>query len=173
MAGSGTLRSALLGWATLIACGLALAAVALPGSSYLQALTEDGVHLDGGPVEVSLPADTRYGIYVNDADNSGYSVGCTAVDDRGNPRRMEFPPWNISSSDTEVLDLAFNTGTGRLTVSCNVPGAEVSLRPVPNIRALLLGLALAGLLACLAVALFAAWFPLGRRGRQDLPAAVS
>ena len=150
-------RSGLLGWAGLLLCVLALVAVVAPGVGYTRALANEGVRLDGSPQHVLVPADRTYGIYVDDPDNSGYSMNCSAVDARGREVRLADPGWSVSSSDTEVLDLVFDTGSGELTITCAVPGEHVTARPVPNDWAMLLGIVLAGILGCGGVGLLVAW----------------
>lgn len=96
-----------------------------------------------------LPADTTYGIYVVDADNSGYAMSCAATDAQGQAVRMGDPSWSISSSDTETLDLVYTTGSGDLTITCPVAGEIVTTRPVPDYRGLVLGALGAGAMAAL------------------------
>ena len=119
---------------------IAVVAAAVPFFSFVQVLSRDEVPLPAGPQELVLPAHRTYGVYVDDADNSGYWERCSATDARGGPIRMDEPSWNIDwFSDTENLDYVFDTGSGRVTVECAVPGETVTLRQVPNDHALLLG----------------------------------
>ena len=141
-------RSGLLGWAGSLLCVLALVAVVTPGVGYTRALADEGVRLDGSAQHVLLPADRTYGIYIDDADNSGYSLNCSAVDARGREIHLADPSWSLGYSETEVLDLVFNTGSGELTINCAIPGEHVTARPVPNDRAMLLGIVLAAILGC-------------------------
>ena len=104
-----------------------------------------------------LPAARTYGVYVDDADNSGYSESCSATEADGTPIQMESPPWSMSSSDTEVLDLVFDTGSGDLTIECDIPGERVTARAVPNYTAMLLGLMLAGISGCAGLVLLVGW----------------
>jgi hypothetical protein len=147
-----------LGWVGLLLCVLAIFAVAVPGVGYARATADRGVRLDGSTQHILLPAHQKYGIYVDDADNSGYSEACSAVDAGGRSVRMADPSWSISSSDTEVLDLVFDTGSGALTINCSVPGERVTARPVPNAPAMLLGVILAGIVGCSGAVMIIAWF---------------
>lgn len=150
-------RSRLLGWAGLLLCLPALVAVAIPGVGYVRAMNSDGLSLSDGPQRVSLHAGQSYGIYVDDANNSGYSESCSAVGSDGQRIPIHDPPWSISSSDTENLDFAFRAGPGELTISCDVPGERVTLRPLPNNRSLLIGILLAAVLGCGGLGMLLAW----------------
>lgn len=161
-------RFGLLGWVGLLLCVLALVAVAVPGFGYTRARADDGVRLDGSPQHVQLPANRTYGIYVDDADNSGYAMSCSAVDARGRDASMADPGWSVSSSNTEVLDLVFDTGSGELTITCAVPGEQVTARPVPNDGAMLLGIVLAVGLGCTGLGLLLAW-AVERSSRRATP----
>jgi hypothetical protein len=80
----------------------------------------------------------------------------------------------VSSSDTEVLDLVFDTGSGELTIQCAVPGEQVTARPVPNDLAMLLGIVLAGILGCTGVGLLIVWVTLrSSRQARTTPALAS
>ncbi len=141
----------------LLLCVLAILAVAVPAVGYARAIADQGVRLDGSTQHVLLPAHQTYGVYVDDADNSGYSEDCSAVDALGGSIRMADPSWNISYSDTENLDAVFNTGSGALTINCSVPGERVTARPVPNAAAILPGMILGGILGCSGVGMIIAW----------------
>jgi hypothetical protein len=92
------------------------------------------IHLTGQPQHVVLPAHKKYGIYVNDANNSGYSLSCAAKDAHGRQVHMDdqTPP-TISSSGTNNLDLAYNTGSGDLTFTCSASGAQTTTGPLAGV----------------------------------------
>jgi hypothetical protein len=92
-----------LGWVGLLLCVVAITAASVPGVGYARESADDGVRLVGGSQDVHLPAHQRYGIYIDDANNSGYSESCSAVDARGRAIEMKEPSWSIGS-DTENLD---------------------------------------------------------------------
>lgn len=143
----------------------AAVSVGLPGLRYAIAAHNQGVALRTGPEEVVLPAHQTYGVYVDDTDNSGYSEYCVITDVSGQQISQRDPSFSVSSSDTEVLDIVFNTGTGRLTIDCDISAERVTVKPVPNLKALLAGVLLAGLLGCAGGASLLA----GRRGRGAGP----
>ena len=147
-----------LGWVGLLVCVLAIAAVSVPGARFERASSDHGVRLDGSTQHISLPAHKKYGIYIDDANNSGYSEECSAADANGRPVRLADPSWNVSSSDTEELDYVFNTGSGELTFDCSVPGERVTVRPVPHGWPLFVGIVLFGILGCLGAGLIITWF---------------
>jgi hypothetical protein len=146
-------------------CVLAVLVMAVPGVGYARAAGGQSVHLDDGPQHVVLPADQTYGIYVDDADNSGYSERCSAVDARGQHVQMADPWWSVSDSNTEMLDIVFNTGSGNLTIDCSIPGEHVTVRPVPNLRALVLGVAGGGILGLAGAFMLLVWL-IGRQSRR-------
>lgn len=150
-------RPALFAWVGVSLWVLAALAIAIPGVGYVQASGKQGFHLEDGPQHVVLPADQTYGIYVDDADNSGYSEQCSAVDARGQLVQMADPWWTVSGSETETLDIVFNTGSGDLTIDCSIPGEQVAVRPVPNLRAVVLGIALGGVLGVGGAILLVVW----------------
>jgi hypothetical protein len=85
------------------------------------------VHLTGQDQHVLLPPHERYGIYVDDADNSGYNLSCTARDAQGRRIHMKSrTPVTISSSATNNLDLVYDTGTGDLRFTCLAPGERIT-----------------------------------------------
>lgn len=170
----GTRHGNVLGWAGLVLCVAAIAALAFTGVGFFRAATADGVRLDDGPQEVVLPAHRTYGVFVDDADNSGYSESCSAVDrDDGHEIPMRDPSWSISSSDTEVLDFVFDTGSGRLSLSCSVPGERVTVRPVPRYAALLIGGAAGVVSGVIGVCLLIAWAVIRFAGRPTAAAGGS
>lgn len=151
-------RAPVLGWLGLLLCVIAVVALTVPGIGYVRAVSDGGVRLDGGPQHLVVPAHRTFGVYVDDANNSGYSESCSAVDEvTGRQIQMRDPGWSMSSSDTEVLDIVFNTGTGRVSISCSVPGERVTVRPVPHYAAMLLGVAVSGIFGVVGVGLLIAW----------------
>lgn len=167
---AGRHRAPVLGRLGMLLCLAALVAISVPGFGYVRALSEDGVTLDSGPVDLVLPAHRTYGVYVDDSDNSGYSENCSAVDkSQGRPIQMKDPSWNISSSDTEVLDIVFDTGSGHVSISCTVPGERVTIRAVPHDSAMFLGFALAMILGIPGVGMIIAWAVI-RSARQPASA---
>ena len=139
------------GWLGVLLCAMAVVVVTVMVLHSVQ--SGHGVRLADGPHRLVLPADTTYGIYVNDANNSGYSEKCSATDAQGNRVRMAPPPWSLSTSDTEMLDMVYNTGSGELTINCSVPGEVVTTRPVPTYWELLLGAMTAGVMAAAGIVL--------------------
>jgi hypothetical protein len=78
---------------------------------------------------VVLPAHKTYGIYVNDVNNSGYSLSCSAKDAQGRRIHMnDQTPATVTTSATNNLDLVFNTGSGDLTITCTAPGEQTTTR---------------------------------------------
>lgn len=156
--------SRLLGALGLLLCAATLAALAVPGVGWLRATSADGLALGDTARRIDLPPGATYGIYLTDADNSGYSLACTGTDHRtGRPVRFGSPGWNIGT-ETVMLEHVYDTGSGELTIACR-SGEPVETRPVPDDRALALGLALAGLLGCTGAGLLVAWYA-GRRRDQ-------
>lgn len=158
-----------LGWSGVLLCGLAVAVLAVLAVYTYRVLSGPSVHLRSGAQHVALPAHRTYGIYVDDLNNSGYSENCSATDAQGHDVEMRFPSWSISSSSTENLDLAYNTGSGDLTINCSVPGEIVTTRPVLNYTALLLGGLAAGALAVLGIVLIIIGVNRVRRTNSILP----
>lgn len=154
-------RPGLTIWLGGLLCAVAVVALAVPATAYVRALNGTELALGRGPHVLQLPADTTYGIYVNDQDNSGYTENCSIRDADGNGIALEGPPWTITASETQRLDAVYNTGSGDLTINCSVPNEQVSTRPVPNTQGLLLGILLAGTLACAGIALLI--IPIARR----------
>jgi hypothetical protein len=146
-----------LGWAGLLLVLVAVVAVVIPGIGYGRASSEPSVTLDGRPRTVSLPPHRTYGIYVDDADNSGYSESCSVRDADGREVPMSGPPGRFSRSETETLDMMFDTGAGELTMSCSVPGERVSARPAPAQRPLVMGAVVAGIAGTLGAVSLIAW----------------
>ena len=84
---------------------------------------------------------------------------------------LRVPGWTVSSSDTEMLDLVFDTGDGDLTISCTIPGELVTAKPVPNVLALALGIVVAGLLGVATLGFLVVWL-LARSSRAPASARV-
>ena len=156
-----------LGWVGALLCVLALVAVAVPGVGFARTTAGDGVRLDGTAQHLRLPAHKTYGIYIDDADNSGYSDSCSAVDRDGRSIDIKDASWSVSSSDTETLDYVFDTGSGDLTITCSVPGERVTARPVPNFGALALGVGIGGILGLAGATMIIVWFV--TRSRRQVP----
>jgi hypothetical protein len=151
-------RAPVLGGLGLLLCVLAVVAVAVPGIGFVRTTSDDGVRLGRGPHHLVLAAHRTYGIFVDDADNSGYSESCSAVDEAsGREIRMRNPGWSISSSDTEVLDLVFDTGAGKVSLTCAVGAERVTVRPVPHYGAMLLGVVAGGILGTVGLGMLVAW----------------
>jgi hypothetical protein len=148
-----------------VALGTAIVAASL----FVRSLEGDSVRVDESARQVVLPADRTYGIYVDDTDNSGYSESCSVQDSTGQQVPLRSPGWTAASSDTETLDFVFDTGTGDLTISCSVPGEQVTAKPVPNILALVLGIVVAGILGVAALGFLILWL----LARSSRPAAYA
>jgi hypothetical protein len=88
---------------------------------------------------IVVPANKTYGIWADDADNSGYSSDCSIIDNRGRPIDLKFFEGSVvsdSPGDFAQFDVEFNTGSGELTVlNCADSGAEFSVRPVKRPKA--------------------------------------
>jgi hypothetical protein len=147
-----------LGWVGLLVCVLAVSAGTVTVFGLDRATAGQEVRLDGSTQDVRLPPHQKYGVYIEDADNSGYTEDCSAADASRRPVRLADPSWSVSDSDTEDLDYVFDTGSGALTFDCSIPGERVTLRPVPNPWPLLAGIVLSGLLSCLGAGLILTWF---------------
>lgn len=163
-------RTRVLGGLGLLLCVLAVVALAVPGVGFLRATSDEGVRLDGGMQHLVFPSDRTYGVYVDDRDNSGYSESCSAVDEVSGSRiPMRSPGWSMSSSETEVLDLVFDTGSGRVSLSCSVPGEDVRVRPVPDFEAMLFGAAASAIIGAIGATMLIAWtaFRLARQPRTS------
>jgi hypothetical protein len=147
-----------VGWVGVVLSGLAVAVVVVLAVSTHRTTNGPSVRLADGPQHVVLPAASTYGIYINDANNSGYTESCSATDALGNTIQMRDPPWSISGSDTETLDMVYNTGSGHLRINCSVPGEIVTTRPVLNYWALVLGGLAAAAMAVLGIVLIVTRF---------------
>jgi hypothetical protein len=150
-------RSRLFGWLTVLVGAVALGSAIVAVSLFVRSLEGDSVRVDENARQVALSADRTYGIYVDDADNSGYTQSCSVHDSRGRAVPLRDPGWSASTSDTETLALVFDTGTGDLTISCTIPGEQVTAKPVPNVLALVLGIVVAGILGVAALGFLIVW----------------
>jgi hypothetical protein len=114
----------------ILTCTAALAACGGDDSGDAGAHTATVIHLTGQPQHVVLPAHKRYGIYVNDANNSGYSLNCKATDTQGHDEiHMDHKtPATISTSGTNNLDLVYDTGSGDLIFTCSAAGEQTTTR---------------------------------------------
>lgn len=104
-----------------------------------------------------LPPHATYGIWSEDEDNSGYSEhGCSLVDDRGRPIKLNDSAWSVSTTTGE-FEYQFDTGDGKVTArDCVARGAEYSIRPWLEVSALdLLGLLTGVTLLVIGIALLA------------------
>jgi hypothetical protein len=121
-------------WLTLVFVPPFIVAACGGGDSESSDNKSKVIHLTGQPQHVVLPAHKKYGIYVNDADNSGYSLSCTARDSEGRQIHMgSHPPPTISNSATNNLDLVYNTGSGDLTFTCSASGAQTTTQPLTGV----------------------------------------
>lgn len=159
-----------LGWIGLGLCLLATLAVVVPSVDYVIASSKTSVTLGEGATSVLLPSDTTYGIYIDDVDNDGYSHAPCSVSELGGQEIAEsdFSPGRITTSDTETLDMAFNTGSGRLSIDCAILGERVRVGPAPAQRPIVLGVGLAVILGTFAVASLIGWVT-QRPGHMRLP----
>ena len=164
-------RSRLFGWVAVLLGAVAIGSAVVATALFVQSLQGDGYRLDENVRQVALPADRTYGIYVDDADNSGYTQSCSVHDSRGREVPLRDPGWSVSSSETETLDFVFDTGTGDLTIRCSIPGEQVTAKPVPNVLALVLGIAVAGILGIAALGFMIVWL-LARSSRTPTYAGV-
>lgn len=159
------------GWLALSLLVLAVVAFVLPVARFALATSDEGVALGDGPTEVRSPGDRTWGVYVNDADNSGYSTSCIVTSPDGRTIVLRDPGVTVSSSDTEMLDYVFTTPPdGRFTIDCAVTGASVRVGPVGSFPEILIGLAIAATLGLGGVVTGSIW--LSRRLTAAPPAGV-
>lgn len=125
---------------------LAITSVAVPVISYARTDAREGIVINDGPQPLSLSAGTTYGIFVEDTDNSGYSEQCSLTDPAGHEVAQHDPGWNVSGSDTETLDIVFDSGGGQVVATCAISAERVTVRPVGNGKAVALGVLLAAVL---------------------------
>lgn len=72
-------RSRALGWLSLLLLVLAAFAFVVPIAVSMQASDATSVVLEEEPIQVQAPSSQTWGIYFNDADNSGYGHSCRAA----------------------------------------------------------------------------------------------
>lgn len=154
----------------VVLAAAAVAAITFPVVAYLSA-ANDRIALRPGPQQVILPADEWYGIFVQDADNSGYRERCSIMDSDGRRIPLRDPGGLISFNEDEQLDLAFKTGTGRLTIRCLVPGERVTVGPLDDEKPVLIGVAVALVLGSVGVALAVVPLARGAKGGAPRPGA--
>jgi hypothetical protein len=146
-----------VGWAGLALCIAGAVAVAVPVIMSLDAPDSPSVRLDGSRQQLSLTPDTTYGVYIDDRDNSGYSLSCSAEDDRGRPIRLRTPSWHVTTSDTEMLEYVYDSGSGEVTMTCSADDASVSTRPSTPAGRLVLVTVLGGVAGVLGLAMLIIW----------------
>jgi len=153
------------GIAAVCCAVLALVALAVPVTEGVRVANRPEVGLRNGPHHVDLPAHAKYGLFFDDLDNSGYEEDCTATD-HGRPVRLSSPRFSTSSSDTDNLDLVFDTGSGHLVIDCSTTAENLSTKPVPRYRVILIGGAAAAALGLASLVLGSLWVA---RRRPRLP----
>lgn len=165
------MRTKALGWLSLSLFVLAAAALIVPVTLFERATSDKGVALRGEPVAVNAPPSRTWGVYFDDADNSGYSESCTATDSNGRAITIRDAGATVTTSDTEMLDLVFTTpGDGSFTIACSVGGAEARVGPVGNFSFLLVGILVAALLGLGGLVVGVVW--LVRRTSVPTPVAA-
>ncbi len=147
-----------LGWAGVILGLVAVLAVAVP-AIVMERAEGRTIELDGSRQTLSLTPDTTYGIWVDDADNSGYSSSCSAYAADNLPIRLSDPSFTISQSDTGTLDHVFDSGSGAVSIICAVPGERVTTRPYVSVVPVAIGVVVASIVGTLGLALLIAWVP--------------
>lgn len=163
----GRISSKLLGWSALLLLVAAAVAFVVPVTLFAFASGDEGVAVTDTPVVVDAPAHRAWGIYFNDADNSGYSGYCSVSDGAGRPVEIRDPGATVSSSDTEMLNHVFTTPEGgRFIVECRADNASVRVGPVGNLPSVLIGTVIAAGLGATGFALGVMW--LIRRGSVDV-----
>lgn len=158
-------RRPVLGVIGLLLVCLAVVAVAVPAVAFLRDTDTSTIPIDGTPRELTLEPDTTYGLFVEgpgaDLDTSTPTCVLTGAD--GRPVDQRLPPFTITEDDV-TLDWVFDSGNGRITASCDVPGERVVTRPFVSPVPLILG-SLGGLVAlAVGATLIGFWFarPAGR-----------
>ncbi|MER6940452.1 hypothetical protein ABTX24_18890 [Nocardioides sp. NPDC127514] len=160
--------SPLLGWSTLVLLLAAAISFVVPVTLFAFASADDGVAVADAPVTVEAPAHRTWGIYTDDADNSGYSAFCSVNDSAGRPVEFRDPGATVSASETEMLDHEFTTPEdGTFTVECQADNASVRVGPVGNLPSVLIGTLIAAGLGLTGIALGVLW--LTRRGSVYTP----
>lgn len=139
-AGQGERRGSLL---AAVAGSLAMAVavgIGVVGLMQFLATLSGGSELpDGRSVVLNLPTHDRYGIFIDADGYDGYVANCRVFDegDGSEIPLMDSGGTFFTSSATEKLDLEFDTGTGRVQITCSVPGTSIRVAPVPDLRSLL------------------------------------
>lgn len=142
----------------LVLIAIAFVVFVIPMVKFAQAELDDGVSVGSEPVTVYAPPDHVWGLYVYDPDNSGYYASCRVTDAEGSLIELRGPGVSISSSEYESLDQEFTTpDEGSFIVSCDVRGATVRVAPVGDLRALLIGVALGGVLGFVGLVAGSLW----------------
>ncbi|MCL3836988.1 hypothetical protein [Aeromicrobium duanguangcaii] len=150
--------SRVLGWLSLFLLVLAVFAFVVPLAVAMQESDPTSVVLERTPVEVEAPGNALWGIYFDDADNSGYGHSCRATDDYGQLIDLRDPGVTFTSSDTEMLDLIFTTPpNGRFTIQCDAQSAVARVAPVESIRRVLSALVPAAFLGIAGVIAGVVW----------------
>jgi hypothetical protein len=138
-----------------VSCVVAAIAIGMPATAGVRG--EHGTQLEGTRQQLALEPDTTYGVYVDDADNSGYSWSCSGTRADGRPVELKSPSWSLSESDTETLEYVFQSGTGHVTFTCAAAGERVSVRPYVSPRPLVIGLLVGGVAGTIGVTLLILW----------------
>jgi hypothetical protein len=133
-----------LGWIALALLSLAALAFVVPIALYALTSDERGFAVGDGPTQVEASGHRTWGIYLNDADNSGYSESCAITDSHGMDVPLRDPGWTMSSSETEMLDHLFTTpDDGRFTIDCSSQSADVRVAPAADLHSIMIGFAVA------------------------------
>lgn len=129
--GWGGIASLLLGVAFTVTTPFA-AGIDLPSTKP----PEGTIRLTKQEQRIDVPANKTYGVWYEDANNSGYSVGpCTILDDHRKRIPLKEPSGYTVTWESEFGDFEyeFNTGNGKLTVlNCLSHGAQASIRPLKH-----------------------------------------
>ncbi|MEI7055317.1 hypothetical protein WBG06_05815 [Nocardioides sp. CCNWLW239] len=154
----GRISSKLLGWSALVLLLAAAVTFVAPITLFILAAADNGVGVADAPITVDAPGHQTWGIYFNDADNSGYSGYCSVNDSAGRPVEIRDPGATVSSSDTEMLDHVFTTPEGgSFTVDCQAEDASVRVGPVGNLPSVLIGAVIAAGLGLVGLGLGIHW----------------
>lgn len=150
---------------------MAVAAFTIPLTMFVRAASANGVAVSGEPVEVHAAGGRTWGIYFNDADNSGYTTSCNVTDRNGRQVPIRPAGMTITSSDTEMLDLLFRVpDDGWFVAQCAAEGAEARVGPVGNVSLLAGGVVAAMFLGIGGVVAGSLWFARRSRVAHSLPA---
>lgn len=147
-----------LGRIALVLLVAAVASFIVPVAVFAMTVGDEGVDIGDGVVKVDAPPDRTWGIYFNDADNTGYGESCSVRDDAGRRIGIRDPGPTVTFSETEMLDHVFVTpADGTFTIDCNANGATVRVGPVGNLPSVLVGTGVAALLGLLGLVLGSFW----------------